>query len=57
MDILKTDNSIHLFNMTRNNKLLKIAGIIDHLKIYLVRFSEKKEIKGELEMREYRMFA
>lgn len=49
MDILKIDNSIRLFKMTRNNKLLKIAGIIDHLKIYLVRFSEEKEIKQELE--------
>ena len=57
MDILKIDNSIHLFKMTRNNKLLKVVGIIDHVKGYLVRFSEKKEIKGELEMREYRMFA
>lgn len=57
MDILKIDNSIHLFKMPRNNKLLKAVGIIDHVKGYLVRFLEKKEIKGELEMREYRIFA
>lgn len=43
--------------MARNNKLLKAVGIIDHVKGYLVRFLEKKEIKGELEMREYRIFA
>lgn len=43
--------------MPRNNKLLKAVGIIDHVKGYLVRFLEKKEIKGELEMREYRIFA
>lgn len=57
MDTLKIDNSIRLFKMTRNKKLLNIAGIIDHLKIFLLKFSEKKEIMGELEMREYRMFA
>ena len=36
---------------------MKVAGIIDHFKGYLVRFSEKKGIEEELEMREYRMFA
>lgn len=55
MDILKIDNSIHLLKMTR--KLLKVAGITDHLNGYLVRFSKNKEIKGEPEVREYTMFA
>lgn len=51
MDILKIDNSISLFKVTRNNTFVKIARVIDHFKGYLVRFSEKKEIKEE-----YRMF-
>lgn len=51
MDILKIDNSISLFKVTRNNKFLKVARVIDHFKGYLVRFSEKKEIEDE-----YRIF-